>query len=76
MTSKQLGDISSTVSSVTNALSTLALLLNVDQTGATLKFSQISDLISRLRLININYGQVLGKFMDGMSKAFDGQEKD
>lgn len=40
-----------------------------------MKFSQISKLISRLRSININYGAVFGKFMDGIAKAFDGQEQ-
>lgn len=56
-------------------LAFLGIILSADQSGATLKFSQISKLIARLRSININYGAKFGKFMDGIAKAFDGQEQ-
>jgi hypothetical protein len=45
--------------------------MSADQSGATLKFSQIAKLISRLRYINVNYGSIFGTFLNGLGKAFD-----
>jgi len=41
-----------------------------------MKFSQISKLLSRLRMINIRYGTIFGTFLDQMGKAFDGEKKE
>lgn len=67
-----------TVSSVTGSLGVttdilgvLGVVMSADQTGATLKFSQISKLISRLRYLDINFGQVFGGFLNGLGNAFD-----
>lgn len=51
----------------------LAALLAADKSGSTLKFSQICKLISRIRLVDINFGKELGGFLDGMGKIFDKQ---
>jgi len=68
----------STVSSVTGSLGTatdvlgvLGVVMSADQTGATLKFSQISKLISRLRYVDVNFGQIFGGFLNGLGNAFD-----
>ena len=71
-TSKALGSISSATGYATDALGILGIILSADQSGATLKFSQISKLIARHRSLNINYGNLFGKFMDGIANAFDG----
>ena len=44
-----------------------------DQSGATLKFSQISKLIARLRMLDINFGKIFGTFLDQLGKSFDGE---
>jgi hypothetical protein len=62
-------------SSVTDAVSIIGVVLAADQSGATLKFSQISKLISRLRMIDVNFGDMFGKFLDGLGQAFDGESK-
>ena len=68
----------STVSSVTGSLGVttdilgvLGVVMSADQTGATLKFSQISKLISRLRYVDVNFGQIFGGFLNGLGNAFD-----
>ena len=55
----------------TDILGMLGVLLSADQTGATLKFSQVSKLISRLRYVDINYGKIFGTFLNGLGNAFD-----
>ena len=55
----------------TDILGMLGIVLSADQTGATLKFSQISKLISRLRYVDINYGKIFGTFLNGLGNAFD-----
>jgi len=55
----------------TDILGMLGLFLSADQTGATLKFSQICKLISRLRYVDINYGKIFGTFLNGLANAFD-----
>ena len=74
-TSEIAGSVTSTASTVGNAMSLLAIILAADQSGATLKFSQISKLISRLRMLDINYGSVFGSFLDTLGKAFDGENQ-
>lgn len=61
------------MSTVSTSLTLLSALLSADQSGATLKFSQISKLISRLRMLDLNFGKVFGKFLDQLGKAFDGE---
>jgi hypothetical protein len=51
-------------STVSSSLSFLAIILSADQSGATMKFSQISKLISRLRMLDLNYGDVFGTFLN------------
>ena len=36
-----------------------------------MKFSQVSKLIARFRYVNINYGKIFGKFLDGISETYD-----
>lgn len=54
----------------TEYISFVSVVFTADPSGVTLKFSQISKLISRLRLINVQFGELLGTFMDGMSKGY------
>jgi uncharacterized protein HemX len=72
-TSKVAGGVTSAASTVSNTLALLGVILAADQSGATLKFSQISKLISRLRMIDINYGKIFGSFLDQLGKSFDGE---
>lgn len=68
---KALSGVTSATSSVSDTLAVLGVILAADQSGATLKFSQVSKLISRLRYLNINYGSVFGNFLDGLGNSFD-----
>ena len=52
-------------------MASISVVMAADQSGATLKFSQISKLISRLRFINVNYGSLFGVFLDGLGNSFD-----
>ena len=73
--SKKLGKAMSATSSVAgnaaDVSAVMASLMAADQSGSILKFSQICKLISRLRLLDINFGKELGGFLDGMGKVFD-----
>jgi hypothetical protein len=51
-------------------MSTVTAIFSTDQSGATMKFTQISKLISRLRYINVNYGGLFGSFLDGLGENF------
>lgn len=77
--SETLGDLASTSlktgSDASDFLAFVFMILNLDSSGATYKFSQISKLISRLRLMDLNYGKRLGSFLKHMGKAFDGENK-
>lgn len=57
------GDLVSTIGSYTGPISEtiayLAVLLGFDSSGLFLKFSQMSKLLARFRVININYGAIL-----------------
>jgi hypothetical protein len=37
------------------------------------KFSQFSKLLSRLRYIYLNYGDLFGSFLTGLGQSFDGK---
>jgi hypothetical protein len=54
-------------------LAFLGIVLSADQSGATVKFSQFSKLLSRLRYIDLNYGDLFGSFLTGLGKSFDGK---
>jgi hypothetical protein len=71
--SKAAGDAASVTAGVSDTLALMGVILSADQSGATLKFSQISKLISRLRMVDLNFGEIFGKFLDSMGKAFDGE---
>lgn len=47
----------------TDILGFLGIIFAADKSGATLKFSQISKLIARLRYVKVDYGRVFGKFL-------------
>ena len=49
----------------------IAFFLGIDQSGTLLKFSQIIKLLSRLRLIDIDFGVYLSGFMDFSAQNFD-----
>ena len=72
--SKNMGSSTKVTAHVTDALSILSMFLSADQSGATLKFSQISKLLSRLRMLDVNFGEVFGTFLDSMGEAFDGED--
>ena len=55
-TGQTFGSSTGVTGSVTEILGILGVVLSADQTGATLKFSQVSKLISRLRFVDVNYG--------------------
>lgn len=55
----------------TDVLTVVTAAIAADRSGTLMKFSQICKLISRLRLIDINFGKELGTFLDGMGKLFD-----
>lgn len=70
-TSGSLSSINGATSSATDTLASLGVVMAADQSGATLKFSQISKLVARLRYVNINYGALFGTFLDGLGSNFD-----
>lgn len=74
-TSAAAGSATKATSYVTNSMAFLGVILSADQSGATLKFSQVSKLISRLRMVNINYGELFGTFLDQLGKSFDGEKQ-
>lgn len=55
----------------TDILAVITAVIAADRSGTAMKFSQVCKLISRLRLIDINFGKELGTFLDGMGKIFD-----
>jgi hypothetical protein len=57
-------------------LSFLGIVLSSDQSGAAAKFSYFSKLLSRLRYINLNYGDVFGNFLRELGKSFDKKHTD
>ena len=72
---------SSTSSSAAAGASTIFSALGADPTGLMIKFNQYLDFISRLRLININFGAKLEAFLGSVGeakeiKAETGEEKD
>jgi hypothetical protein len=71
--SEAIGSVTGGTSTVTNTVATVSVVLSADQSGSTLKFSQISKLISRLRFINVNYGSLFGMFLEGLGDTFDGK---
>ena len=72
-TSESISSVTGVTSSTSDVLATFGILMSADQSGATLKFSQISKLISRLRYINVNFGSIFGSFLNGLGKSFDGK---
>jgi uncharacterized protein HemX len=74
-TSEAAGSTAKVTSYVSDSLAVLGIILAADHSGATLKFSQVSKLISRLRMVKINYGDIFGKFLDQLGKSFDGESK-
>lgn len=70
-TGSSVASVTGSMGVTTDILGMLGIVLSADQTGATLKFSQISKLISRLRYVDINYGKVFGTFLNGLGNAFD-----
>jgi hypothetical protein len=52
-------------------LGALGIILSADSSGAMIKFSQISKLISRLRYLGINFGDVFGNYLSGLGKSYD-----
>jgi hypothetical protein len=72
-TSESISSVTGATSSASDVLALFGILLSADSSGATLKFSQISKLISRLRYVNVNYGSIFGSFLNGLGKAFDGK---
>lgn len=70
-TGSSVSTVTSTLGPATDVLGFLGVVMSADQTGATLKFSQISKLISRLRYVDINFGQLFGGFLNGLGNAFD-----
>lgn len=75
MRAKAIGETLSTGTTLasvgTDVLAVITAVVAADRSGAAMKFSQICKLISRLRLIDINFGKELGTFLDGMGKIFD-----
>jgi hypothetical protein len=61
------------MSTGSDILAFLGIVLSADSSGATIKFSQFSKLLSRLRYINLNYGDLFGSFLTGLGKSFDGK---
>jgi Tfp pilus assembly protein PilP len=52
-------------------LGTVGMILQANSSGAIIKFSNISKLISRLWYIGINYGNVLEAYLQGLGDAYD-----
>jgi hypothetical protein len=74
--SQKLGDGISSFNKYTSygsdILGTLGIILSADSSGAMIKFSHISKLISRLRYIGLNYGDVFSAYLSGIGKSYDG----
>lgn len=66
------GSVFRTTSFLTDFFSIITILLSVDQSGTLVKFSQISKLIFRLRMIDIEFGEIMGSFMEKLGEAFEG----
>ena len=67
---KAFSSVTGGASMASDILAFLGIVLSADKSGATLKFSQISKLISRLRYVGLNYGDVFGNFLSGLGKSF------
>ena len=71
--SKTLSSITGKMAMGSEILAFLGIVLSADSSGATIKFSQFSKLLSRLRYINLNYGYFFGSFLTGLGQSFDGK---
>ena len=74
------GSLSGTANKITSStaqgLTILAWLLSFDHSGVMMKFSQMSKLFARFRLINMNYGYMLfGYFIENAKKHNKKSEK-
>ena len=64
-------EVTSAMSQVSDSLALMGIILSADSSGSTLKFSQVSKLISRLRYLDLNYGALYGNILDGLGNSFD-----
>lgn len=72
-TSAKLSGITEKTGLGSDIMAFLGIVLSADSSGATFKFSQFQKLLSRIRYIDLNYGDMLGTFLTGMGKSFDGK---
>ena len=66
-TATEIGNVVSTLNQYgaysTDVLGVLGVVSTVDPSGAIIKFSYISKLVSRLRYIDINFGEIFGTYL-------------
>jgi hypothetical protein len=55
----------------TDYFSLVLAFLNFDPSGSLMKFSQMNKLLSRFRLLNINFGQLLSAYFQFSAQKFD-----
>lgn len=56
---------------VATGFSLIALILSLDATGTLIKMAQIMKLVNKLRFINVEYGILLGTFLDNIGDIFN-----
>lgn len=70
-TAKTISNTNSVTAGTSTTLSILSVILSADSAGVTIKFSQVSKLISRLRMLDVNFGKIFGNFLNALGSSFD-----
>ena len=68
---KAFSAVTDSSSYVINYGSLITSLINIDQSGSMLKMAQSTKLMSRMRLMGVNFGVYLQQFMDYAALSFD-----
>lgn len=55
----------------TESVALIGSIFSFDQSGAMLKFSQMSKLFARYRMLNMNFGSILGTYFSVSAKKYD-----
>lgn len=70
-TAEFFSDVNSAGGTSTEALSSILALSSLDSSGVMMKFSQMSKLFSRYRMINLNFGTLLNAHFSANAKKYD-----
>jgi hypothetical protein len=66
-----MGGLTSVAGSSSEGLSLALTILNFDNSGLLLKFSQVNKLFSRYRMVNMNFGSLLTVYFQSSGEKYD-----